>query len=138
MSEYKIDNSKLGEVLCGSVVGVGKLADEFFRGVINLPLTFLTVPTAVRSIKSQFKEAGGRGENPLSVRSFKNYFSNTPVHAIGTLVGGVSIGQLADEAYRFVREHPYSLAVPVVTNLLSAGYERYKSDKEKRLEDKLK
>jgi len=137
MSEYKTNDSNLGEVLYGSVVGVGKLVGDFLTGALTLPVISLMIPTSVRVFKSQFKEAREKGEKLLSGENLKNYWSNTPVRGIGALTGGILIGQFADEAYHFVSEHPYTLAVPVVTNLLSAGYERYKSDKEKRLEDKL-
>jgi len=137
MAEYKTNNSNLGEVLYGSVVGVGKLVGDFLQGALVLPVTSLIIPTFVRALKSQFKEAKEEGVNPLSGKDFKDWLSTKPFQGIGAVTGGFLIGQFADEAYHFVSEHPYTLAVPILTNLLSAGYERYKFDKEKGLEEKL-
>jgi hypothetical protein len=138
MSENKTYNSNLGEVLYGSVVGVGRIVGDFLKGALTLPVCSFMVPTTARLIKNQFKEAEEQGkDNPISREDFKNYWTKTPIRGIGALTTGILIGQYANEAYNFVSVHPYTLAIPVVTNLLSAGYERYRSDKLKGLEEKL-
>jgi len=138
MTKNKNYDSNLGEILYGSVIGAGKLVGDFLEGVLALPIVSFMVPTVVRSFKDEFKEAHEKEESPISGKSLKNFWINNPIKGIGAFTGGILIGNYADEAYHFVSEHPYTLAAPLVTNLLSAGYERYRTDKMKKdLEEKL-
>jgi len=138
MSEYKSKNSNLGEVLYGSVLGTGKLISKFLEGALTWPIPPLIIPTVVRSVKTQINEE----KEKLSIRenkeNQKNYSLNNSFQRIGGFTSAILAGLHVPEAYHFVSEHPYTLAIPVLTNLLSAGYERYRFDKEKGLEDKLK
>ena len=137
MSENKTYNSNLGEVLYDSVIGVGRIVSDFLIGALSLPVSSLMVPTTVRVIKNGLKEAKEQGEDIICGEGFKNYWTKVPIQGIGAVTTGILTGHYVDEAYNFVSEHPYTLAIPIVTNLLSAGYEKYRSNKLKGLEEKL-
>jgi len=135
MTENKTCNLNLREVLYGSV---GRIVGKFLGGVLSLPVYSLMVPTIVRVIKNEFKEAKEQGkESPISVEGLEDYLTKTPIRAIGGVTTIILIDQYAGGVYNFVSEHPYILAIPVVTNLLSAGYEMYRSNKLKGLKEKL-
>lgn len=132
----------LWEKVYSPFVGLGRIASDFFEGLWPLPASFLIFPSVVGFAKNDFRYAKEqRGKNPLSPEEIGSYlgdyFAHKPIRRVGALISGSSIGLNIEEIYHFVNEHPSLLGVPVVTNLLSAGYERYLRDKNKGLEENI-
>jgi len=135
MTENKTYNPNVGEALYGSVVGLGRITKEFLTGFSLLPVSPFGIPTAVRMVRTELKE--GKEKKISFFQGFREFLLNNPFYWVGALVGGHLVGRFSDETYHFVREHPYSLAVPLATNALSAGYERFRIDKERELESRV-
>ena len=68
MTENRNYDPTFGEVAYGSVVGAGKIAGDFLRGAIVLPLACLGIPTYVRTFKNIIKDAEEKGERISRIR----------------------------------------------------------------------
>ena len=125
-----------GKVLYGSIVGTADITGKFIKG----SLTPLIIPTRVREYKETTRKYGLVPSKPL--KNLVNYIKAAPVEAISTVVmpkvASVAAFFYIDDVYQLIGENPGILAIPLATNLLSAGYERFRSNELKSLEEKIK
>lgn len=107
---------------------------ELRNGALVLPSVLFTLPSTIRRVKNKSRE--NEYTSPFFIKDKLKYrrFAQNSIQRIGAIVSGLTIGTFGENIYDFVSENPYVLAVPVLTNVLSAGFEVYRS---KNLESKL-
>lgn len=115
----------LAQIAHGTISGSYKIASEIFKGFLALYELTLTYPTA----KRQYSENSNNYKN----RSNLDFFNKIPrTELIGFTANALALGMYSNKIYDFIKENPAYLLVPLVTNLLSAGYERYRREKTER------
>ncbi len=130
---YNLNSSSL----YGTIRGTGGVVKDFFEGALALPVACLVVPTFVRGTKEEYAKAQEEGRNYLGLDSFANYWTKSPVMGIGSLFTGASLLVFNSQILDFVVDNPLVLTIPVITNTMSEGYERFRSGKTTDLETKL-
>jgi hypothetical protein len=111
-----------------------RYGSNYLGGLLGIPYITLTNP----SFRADYKRAAVKNEQLIEKDGELIPFRDTLKTSdyVTTILGVLTFVSCAINQYQSVKEyvieHPYTLAIPIITNLLSAGYERQKENKNKR------
>jgi len=105
----------------------------YINGLITIPYILLATPTFI----SEYKRSSD--ERKEFIKKYGDNLDNYNYSEMGVfLVGLINSIQIIVEKYQpmmdYVFNHPYLLATPIITNIISAGYEKQKKNKELKKE----
>ncbi|MGV8086205.1 MAG: hypothetical protein ACP5N1_01110 [Candidatus Woesearchaeota archaeon] len=114
-----------------SALIVKKYGLDYISGLTTIPYIALAAPTFI----SEFNRARNKDSEFLEREEESTMHPiYTALEIMTYFVGFVtSISLIADKyqpTMEYISNHPYLLLTPIITNLLSAGYEKQKKNKE--------
>ena len=120
----------LAEIIRGSIIGTIDLSIEILRGASVQPRAIFFAPSFFGENLRLIKEK-------RELMTFAQAFRNYPYRVIGAAGMGLLCGYHTIRIYEFLRDNPAYLVIPLMTNILSTGYQRYRKNKETTLEERI-
>jgi hypothetical protein len=107
-----------------------KYGSSYFNGLLSIPYISLAIPTFISEYKKSYDERIDYLEKYGKSSSLDKYSSlDMILFASGLITSIELIAEKYEPVINYVFNHPYLLAIPIITNILSAGYEKQKKTK---------